>query len=217
MCFCLNAVVLDDHFMVGQAIAGILSELAGFNVLAVCRTADEACQVIEGSAPDLLVLDIDLGGDDYRLAADLILRSKPDAQLLFITAFAETFVVPDDLLPITIGVVSKADAWDKLIDLLQLWWVRRPEGRLGPLPGSQIPLQSIRHLCPREVRLLEALGRGLVNKEIALELSLTVATVETYRKSVASKLGVSGSELVRIATLYRCWFWEKSYSRQTQH
>jgi len=57
--------------------------------------------------------------------------------------------------------------------------------------------------------LLEALGRGLVNKEIALELSLTVATVETYRKSVASKLGVSGSELVRIATLYRCWFWDK--------
>ena len=205
----MDAVVLDDHFMVGQAIAGILSELAGFNVLAVCRSVDEACQVIEESAPGLLVLDIDLGGDDYRLAADLILRSKPDAQLLFITAFARTFVVPDDLEPFTIGVVSKADAWDELIELLQLWWVRRPQGRFGPLPGSQVPMQAIQSLSPRELRLLEALGRGLVNKEIALELSLTVATVETYRKSVASKLGVSGSELVRIATLYRCWFWEK--------
>lgn len=205
----MDAVVLDDHFMVGQAIAGILSELAGFNVLAVCRSVDEACQVIEESAPGLLVLDIDLGGDDYRLAADLILRSKPDAQLLFITAFAGTFVVPDDLEPFTIGVVSKADAWDELIELLQLLCVRRPQGRFGPLPGSQVPMQAIQSLSPRELRLLEALGRGLVNKEIALELSLTVATVETYRKSVASKLGVSGSELVRIATLYRCWFWEK--------
>ena len=205
----MDAVVLDDHFMVGQAIAGILSELAGFNVLAVCRSVDEACQVIEESAPGLLVLDIDLGGDDYRLAADLILRSKPDAQLLFITAFAGDFAVPADLEPFTIGVVSKADAWDELIELLQLWWVRRPQGRFGPLPGSQVPMQAIQSLSPRELRLLEALGRGLVNKEIALELSLTVATVETYRKSVASKLGVSGSELVRIATLYRCWFWEK--------
>lgn len=195
--------------MVGQAIAGILSELAGFNVLAVCRSVDEACQVIEESAPGLLVLDIDLGGDDYRLAADLILRSKPDAQLLFITAFAGDFAVPDDLEPFTIGVVSKADAWDELIELLQLWWVRRPQGRVGPLPGSQVPMQAIQSLSPRELRLLEALGRGLVNKEIALELRLTVATVETYRKSVASKLGVSGSELVRIATLYRCWFWKK--------
>lgn len=205
----MDAVVLDDHFMVGQAIAGILSELAGFNVLAVCRSVDEACQVIEESAPGLLVLDIDLGGDDYRLAADLILRSKPDAQLLFITAFAGDFAVPDDLEPFTIGVVSKADAWDELIELLQLWWVRRPQGRVGPLPGSQVPMQAIQSLSPRELRLLEALGRGLVNKEIALELRLTVATVETYRKSVASKLGVSGSELVRIATLYRCWVWEK--------
>jgi DNA-binding NarL/FixJ family response regulator len=62
-------------------------------------------------------------------------------------------------------------------------------------------------LSPREQRVIEALGRGLLNKEIAVELNLSLATVETYRKGVASKLGISGSELVRIATLYRCWRW----------
>jgi DNA-binding NarL/FixJ family response regulator len=53
--------------------------------------------------------------------------------------------------------------------------------------------------------LMKALGHGLLNKEIARSLQLKEATVKTYRKHVATSLGVSGSQLVRLATLYRCW------------
>ena len=45
------------------------------------------------------------------------------------------------------------------------------------------------------------IGQGLSNKEIARTTALTVATVETHRKAIAQKLGVSGSELVRQASL----------------
>jgi len=54
----------------------------------------------------------------------------------------------------------------------------------------------------------------LLNKEIAARLDLSVATVETYRKGVAAKLGVSGAELVRIATLYRCLRWSDGQAAQ---
>lgn len=47
-------------------------------------------------------------------------------------------------------------------------------------------------------------GRGLLNKEIAHELGLSLQTVETYRKTLAQKLGISGAELVRAASLHRC-------------
>ena len=55
--------------------------------------------------------------------------------------------------------------------------------------------------------MLMELGMGLKNKQIAENLGLTPATVGTYRKTIAAKLGLSGAELVRSAALYRCWSW----------
>ncbi len=73
--------------------------------------------------------------------------------------------------------------------------------------GCLPQLQAIQRLSPREQRLLQELGCGLLNKEIAARLRLSVATVETYRKGVAAKRGVSGAELVRLAVLARAFSW----------
>jgi DNA-binding NarL/FixJ family response regulator len=136
-----------------------------------------------------------------------LLQLNPNAALLFVTALAEEFLAPTDLQPFTIGIVNKSQAWDSMLEVLQSWWRHRTDDLYLPLPGCEQHLRAITTLRPREQRVIEALGRGLLNKEIAVELNLSLATVETYRKGVASKLGISGSELVRIATLYRCWRW----------
>ena len=59
-------------------------------------------------------------------------------------------------------------------------------------------------LAPRELRVFQALGLGLLNKEIGQSLGLSVNTVETYRKHISAKLSLSGAELIRAATLHRC-------------
>ena len=102
----------------------------------------------------------------------------------------------------TIGVVDKTKAWDQLLNSLQLW---RAQHGAPAINLTLDQLQRIQALAPREQRLMKALGHGLLNKEIARSLQLTEATVKTYRKQVATSLGVSGSQLVRLATLYRCW------------
>ena len=202
-----GVVVLDDHRMVAQAIAGVLSEVGGFHILAVCTTASEACEVIRRSPPQLLVLDVDLGGDSYRLAADLLHQSNPGSQLLFVTALAETFTPPADLAAITVAVVDKAQAWDQLLAVLHRWGDQRRQAWAASMRPCDQQLLAIKRLKPREQRLLRELGCGLLNKEIAQRLDLSVATVETYRKQVAGKLGISGAELVRLATLYRATAW----------
>ena len=99
-------------------------------------------------------------------------------------------------------MVDKTQAWDQLLSSLQLW--RAQHG--APAINLTIDqLRRIQALAPREQRLMKALGHGLLNKEIARSLNLKEATVKTYRKHVATSLGVSGSQLVRLATLYRCW------------
>ncbi len=198
----MNVIVLDDHRMVAQAIAALLSELAGLTVLGVCSGVSDACALISQQPPDLLVLDVDLGGDDYRDAAHLLHRLAPDAHVLFVSALGTTFQPPAELRAFTIGVVDKTQAWDQLLNSVQLW---RAQQGVSVISLTVDQLQRIQALAPREQRLMKALGHGLLNKEIARSLNLKEATVKTYRKQVATSLGVSGSQLVRLATLYRCW------------
>lgn len=198
----MNVIVLDDHRMVAQSIAALLSELGGLTVSGVCSNIRDACALIEEQPPDLLVLDVDLGGDDYRDAAQLLHRLAPNANVLFVTALGTTFQPPTELRAFTIGVVDKTKAWDQLLNSLQLWRAKHGAPAIN-LTLDQ--LQRIQALAPREQRLMKALGHGLLNKEIARSLQLTEATVKTYRKQVATALGISGSQLVRLATLYRCW------------
>jgi DNA-binding NarL/FixJ family response regulator len=200
----VEVLVLDDHRLVAQAIAGVLEEVAGLTVQGICCTTAEACAAIQQRPPRLLVLDVMLGGDDYRQAVELLRDVNPQAELLFITAMADGFKPPTDLAPITIGVVSKTQAWDELLQVLRQWWQRRPDHLSESLPGCEEQLQAIDRLSPREQRLVLELGSGQLNKQIAARLQLSQTTVETYRKSVAAKLGISGAELVRLAVLYRC-------------
>ena len=198
----MNVIVLDDHRMVAQVIAALLSELGGLTVLGVCSGVSDACALIAQQPPDLLVLDVDLGGDDYRDAAHLLHRLAPDAHVLFVSALGTTFQPPAELRAFTIGVVDKTQAWDQLLNSVQLW---RAQQGVSAISLTVDQLQRIQALAPREQRLMKALGNGLLNKEIARSLNLKEATVKTYRKQVATSLGVSGSQLVRLATLYRCW------------
>lgn len=180
----------------------LLSELGGLTMSGVCSTVRDASALIEEQPPDLLVLDVDLGGDDYRDAAQLLHRLAPNANVLFITALGTTFQPPSELRAFTIGVVDKTQGWEQLLNILQLW---RAQHGAPAINLTVDQLQRVQALAPREQRLMKALGNGLLNKEIARSLNLKETTVKTYRKQVATTLGVSGSQLVRLATLYRCW------------
>jgi len=79
----LGVVVLDDHRMVAQAIAGVLSEVAGLTVIGVCTSVQEVISLIRSSPPRLLVLDVELAGECYRDAVDLLCNAgrKPSCCL----------------------------------------------------------------------------------------------------------------------------------------
>ena len=205
----LEAIVLDDHHLVAQVIAGLLSEVAGVEVLAICTCVPKAIARIRQHTPQLLVLDVNVSGGHYLDAVRVLHALNPEAKLLFVTYQAALFQPPPPFADCTIGVVDKALAWDELLLVLQHWQQTQPLTQLLHKSSCVNALLQIRQLSPREHRLLLQLGQGQLNKQIAVNLGLTATTVETYRKGIAAKLGVSGSELVRLATLYRCLGWRR--------
>ena len=198
----LNVLVVDDHLLVAQAVGGLLSELCGLGLDAVCGSARQALLVLEQARPDLLVQDLHLPGESWETVAQEFLHRNPSGKILILTALADTFVPPIWLTPSLLGVVDKSRAWSDLIALVSGWRRQHLPAQSGSQPSCTLPTLEL--LSPREQRVFDCLGQGLLNREVASALGLSVGTVESYRKAICSKLGISGSELVRLAVLHRC-------------
>ena len=198
----LNVLVVDDHLLVAQAVGGLLRELCSLDLVGVCGSAHQALLVLEHSTPDLLVQDLVLPGESWETVAQDFLRRNHQGRILILTAVADTFEAPSWLGASLLAVVDKSMAWNGLIDVV-INWQRQITTDATALRTSGV-LPPLALLSPREQRVFDCLGQGLLNREVASELGLSVGTVESYRKTICSKLGVSGSELVRLAVLRRC-------------
>lgn len=198
----LTCLVVADHQLCGQAVGGLLSEQCGLELVAVCPSVAEAVGVMTGDgAPGLLLLDADEPEECWQEAARLLLRLNPKGRLIMLTAEGEPLVANAELAPALLGVVSKSCPWEDLISLVISWQQQNPSAAYR---RSATALRQLNRLSPRELRVFHALGRGKQNKEIAKLFGLRLNTVETYRKTISAKLGLSGMELVRTAALHRC-------------
>jgi len=195
----MRFLVVDDHRLVAQVLASLLSEFCALELIGICPSVQQAKTLLSMQRADLLILDLQLPGESWEDAADLFLGANPDGAIVVLSALTSGFVLPQRFRGSVLAVIDKSDAWHALVDCVVAWRIKQ-----GPrLHATSLPAAQLAALNAREKTLLAALGRGCLNREIAAELGLSLATVETYRKGIASKLGVSGKQLVRLAVLLR--------------
>jgi DNA-binding NarL/FixJ family response regulator len=193
--FCL---VVSDTLLRAQLLAGLLAQCCPMLIADACDHVVGAMAAIDRCQPRFLILDRD-GGDDACLRIANHLRSVcPEARLILISADPRL----DQLRREMASVLYSPTTWQALIGAVRANGVApgEREGRVDPLPD----VSRFKALRPRERSVLELLGSGLGSRDIAQALGVSLQTVETYRKNISAKLGVSGSRLVRIAVLYAC-------------
>lgn len=181
----LQCLIVEDQVMFLQLLRSMLEALPGLEVRAVATTQAEALALCGGDQPpDLLILDLALPDGDGLVVAEALATTNPNAKVVVLSGQASSFVCPAALQPWIVGVVDKTAAFAQLQSVLERC-----------LPSAGEPL------TPRQREIFSLIGQGLSNKEIARSTSLSIATVETHRKAIAQKLGMSGAELVRHASL----------------
>ncbi len=194
--------VVADHQICGQAVGGLLSEQFGLELVAVCPSVGEALGLMKRSSPPaLLLLDVFQPGQRWQDAALALRELNPNGRLILLSAPGEPCVPPAPIVPILLGVVEKSRPWDDLLELVSRWQQQHPSADQRRLANALVQLDR---LSPRERLVFHAVGKGMQNKEIAKQMALCLNTVETYRKTISAKLGLSGVELVRAAALHRC-------------
>jgi DNA-binding NarL/FixJ family response regulator len=200
----LTCLVLDRNILVGKAVGGLLAEHCGLDLVGVFSSLAQALIFIENSPPDLLLLDVHCAGEHGETWIDAALALKhanPAGRLILITDVSDELIPPAEIETMLLGIVDKRHDWDDLVRMVTR--LQELSARRSHMSNPKWRLQ-METLSPRELRVFHALGLGLLNKEIAQSLGLSLQTVETYRKHISAKLSLSGSELIRAATLHRC-------------
>ena len=192
-----RAFVVDDHPLFLEGISMLVERLDGVELAGRYDSGEEAIQRITDEAPDVVVMDFQLGD----ITGLDVLRELNDrgvaVRVLFVTGRLED----DDAYRLieagASGIIEKDATFDEIADAIGR--VARGETVLSQRVQAAV-MAGIREradqqpavrLSDREAQILHGLARGLTAPAIGRELEVSAATVKSYLQRLYDKLGVS--------------------------
>ncbi|WP_087927059.1 response regulator [Streptomyces albireticuli] len=212
----LRVFVLDDHEVVRRGVRDLLEAEPDIEVVGEAATGREALARVPAVRPDVAVLDVRLGerpgsggGDHEGVEVCRELRARmPDLRCLMLTSFDDDEALFDAIMAGAAGYVLKQINGSELVTAVRT--VATGKSMLDPRTASRVmarlraPQESpaapetapgsgaseLDSLSPRERQILELIGEGLTNRQIADRLFLAEKTVKNRISSLLAKLGV---------------------------
>ena len=205
----IRVVIADDHEVVRSGFAFIINAQPDMEVVGDAADGEQAYQIVSRERPDVLLLDISMPpGESGLVACERFARDFPDMAVLVLTMFSEADYVFFALRSGALGYVLKSASTDMLIDAIHAvakGEVYVQEGLDEALAGKlvaadEVEVNPYHALSSREIEVMSLLARGYTNKEISERIFVSVKTVESHRRNIYAKLGISTrAELFHIA------------------
>ncbi|MFM7523423.1 MAG: response regulator [Betaproteobacteria bacterium] len=201
----INVMLVDDHAVVRFGFRMLLESTDDIKVVAEAESAETAYQHISTAKPDVIVMDISLGGTMGVEATRRIVARDKTAKVLGLSSHEDPSYVRYMLKAGALGYLSKRSAPDELIHAIR----QVAEGRmyieaslsqrmaLEEFNGEKSPIEV---LSEREFGVFIQLAKGLSVNQIAELLTISPRTVGTHLYNVKQKLGAANqAELTLIA------------------
>jgi DNA-binding NarL/FixJ family response regulator len=193
----ITVAIVDDEADLREHIAGYLAAAGGVTCKSAYASAEEALEHLPHDRPDVVLMDINLGGMDGIECVRRLKTVMPEAQVLMLTVFADTEKIFRALAAGASGYLLKRLSPSKLLEAIR-------EVREGGSPMSasiaRKVVQSFQStpargdesadLSPREREVLNGLADGLAYKQIADQLNVSIHTVRNYIRRIYEKLHV---------------------------
>lgn len=201
----INVMLVDDHAVVRFGFRMLLEATDDIKVVAEADSAEAAYQQIAAARPDVIVMDISLGGTMGVEATRRIVARDKMARVLGLSSHEDPSYVRYMLKAGALGYLSKRSAPDELIHAIR----QVSEGRmyidtslsqrmaLEEFNGEKSPIEV---LSEREFGVFIQLAKGASVNQIAEMLNISPRTVGTHLYNVKQKLGAANqAELTLIA------------------
>ncbi len=175
-------LIVDDHPLFREGLRQMIDRTVGLMVCGEAADAAAALKAIPALKPDLVLVDISLGGTN---GIDLIksLKAKyEDLPVLVISMHDESLYAERALRAGALGYIMKNAPAKTVKSAIKLMW-----GKSGK------PVSPIEQLSNRELEVFQMLGQGKGTRQIAEELGLTIPTINSFRNRIKEKLELKNS------------------------
>lgn len=194
----IRIVVVDDHMVVRKGIIAMLETEADLLVIGEASNGREAVDLVIEKQPDVVLMDLVMPEMDGIESTRLIKLRAPKVQVLVLTSFSSNDKVLPSLNAGAIGYLLKDSNTTDLVRAIHQ--VARGEGSLHPVVTRQLLKQitdsadtttQVEELTEREMEVLKFIAKGLSNHEIAEQLVVSNATVNTHVSKILAKLNLT--------------------------
>ncbi|WP_170358844.1 response regulator transcription factor [Ruegeria arenilitoris] len=190
----IRVLIVDDHPMVAEGIQSILESFDDIKVVGTLGNGRDAVDQAARLQPDVILMDLNMPGIGGLSATELILERLPDTRILILSMHDSPEYISTALSHGAKGYVLKDVPTDEIkqaIDAVMGGERYLCTGAIGSLEPKEDAAREA--LTGREQTILLELAQGKSNKEVALALNISVRTVETHRKNIKRKLGISST------------------------
>lgn len=200
----VDVLIIDDHPVFRGGLRMLLEGSGRVRVVGEAGSVSAAAEQLAARQPHVAILDIDLAGEDGLVALPALQRQSRETRFIVLTGIRDARRHEGALLAGARGLIVKDRSGDMIVDAIQkvhageLCFDRAllEAAALTPAArdysGAQPTGEATAALTPREREIVELVGAGLSNDDVARQLGLSEKTVRNRLTTIFEKLQVSG-------------------------
>jgi DNA-binding NarL/FixJ family response regulator len=206
----IRLLLVDDQELVCQGLQAMLNLEPDIEVVGSANNGQIAVQQVETLQPDVVLMDIRMPIMDGREATRIICQKFVDTKVLVVSTFDEDDYIAHAIKAGAKGYLLKDMPVEELAQAIRL--VNRGYSQMGPglmekmLDGvldsnateTELDKPELAELTAREVEVLNLVGTGCTNREIAKELYITEGTVKTHVTHILNRLNLRNRSQIAI-------------------
>jgi DNA-binding NarL/FixJ family response regulator len=189
----IRLLIVDDHPVVRDGLSGMFAPDPEFEVLGEAADGAEAVRLARTLRPDVILMDLRMPGMDGLAAITELARRGIPARVLVLTTYdTDSYVVPAIEAGAT-GYLLKDAPRAELLRAVRA--AAAGQSVLSPSVATtlinRVRTPAVEPLSQRELEVLELVAAGTTNREAAVKLFISEATVKSHLLNIYAKLGVS--------------------------
>lgn len=200
----IKVLIADDQELIRHSLQIVLGNQEGIEVTGTAENGVQVIRAVRANKPDVILMDIRMPEMDGVQCTKIIKENYSNIKIIILTTFDDDEYVFNALRDGASGYLLKGISMNELVDAIHK--VHSGSAMINPDIATkvvqlfsqiaksnfavQVKKEDVDSIVNNEWKVIKGIGRGLSNKEIAAELSLSEGTVRNYISSILNKLNL---------------------------
>ena len=204
----IRLLLVDDQELVCQGLRAMLNLESDIEVVGLANNGKVAVKQVEALQPDVVLMDIRMPVMDGREATRIICQQFPKTKVLVVSTFDDDDYITQAIKAGARGYLLKDMPVEELAQAIRLVYrgytqmgpglMEKMLHRLNEVPNEEPESPEFVELTPREVEVLNLIGTGCTNREIAKQLYIAEGTVKSHVTHILNRLNLKNRAQIAI-------------------